>query len=87
MGAWLDGAPLLGVHVAMAWCVVEMALRWARRDTGHPRSAWRLLHPAAGLCLMGALREALTSGQPIWLLAWMTAAGAAHVADLIWGPR
>lgn len=74
------------VHLAMALSVLELVSRplygWRRGETAN---GWgQVLHVGAGLWLMMALREALTANRPMWLLLWLSAAGATHVADIVW---
>jgi hypothetical protein len=38
---------------------------------------------ASGLCLMLALRAALAGAGPAWIVAAVSAAGVAHVADVV----
>lgn len=74
------------VHLAMALSVMELAARlWLGWRHGWPASAWgQVLHVGAGLWLMMAIREALTDSRPVWLLLWLSAAGATHLADIVW---
>jgi hypothetical protein len=37
---------------------------------------------ASGLCLMVALRCAMNAAAPLWIAAWLLAAGLAHGIDL-----
>ncbi len=41
-----------------------------------------LLNALSGLCLMVALRDALTSGPWYVIAVWLTLAGVAHTADV-----
>jgi hypothetical protein len=74
------------VNLAMALSALELAGRllhgWRRGRAG---ASWGpVLHVGAGLCLMFALREALTAQRPLWLLLWLSASGAAHLGDIVW---
>lgn len=74
------------VHLAIALSALELLGRLTHAvRRGHLPVAWgQVLHVGAGLCLMFALREALTESRPAWLLLWLSASGAAHVADIAW---
>lgn len=61
-----------------------LALAWLRRRTGRgiaPAALARALLP--GLCLMLALRCALTGALWHWIAVWLLAAGLAHLADIV----
>ncbi len=75
----MDG--LVFVDAVIAITLLEAAwLVWRRRRG--PWSASLACTLAAGLCLMLALRAALASAGVIWIVAAVSAAGAAHAADL-----
>ncbi|MCZ8132021.1 MAG: hypothetical protein O9284_12090 [Steroidobacteraceae bacterium] len=79
---WLASGRL--VDLALAVLVLEAA--WLallqRRVLGHapPVAAW-LPNLLAGVALLLALRAALT-GATAWVVVWLTAAFAAHLAEL-----
>lgn len=85
--SWIAQIDVLAlVHLAIGLSLLELAGRlvhaWRR---GQPGLAWgAAFHLGAGLCLMGALREALTDNRPLGLLLWLSAAGIAHLADTLW---
>ncbi|WP_233167921.1 hypothetical protein [Xylophilus sp. ASV27] len=41
-----------------------------------------LLNLVSGLCLMAALRCAVGGSDSLWIVLWLTAAGAAHGVDM-----
>jgi uncharacterized membrane protein YGL010W len=72
------------VDLVLAFVVLEAAM-----VLFHYRRSGRGLAPAAllsllvpGVCLLMALRNALTGGDWVWLAAWLLAALLAHLADL-----
>jgi len=72
------------VDVMAGFVLIEVtALLWWRRRTGHGIPSVSLLaNIGAGVCLMFALRCALT-GASAWLLAaWLIGSLVCHVADL-----
>ncbi|MDP3521679.1 MAG: hypothetical protein Q8S02_13750 [Hydrogenophaga sp.] len=74
------------VNLAMALSALELIGRLAHGwRSGQVGASWgSALHVGAGLCLMLALREALTAQRPLWLLLWLSASGAAHLGDIAW---
>ena len=73
---WLDAIIVLVLLEAAALCAWH-----ARTGRGlHPRAL--LPNLAAGLCLMLAVRAALTHAHPLWAAAALAGAGLAHLADL-----
>ena len=74
------------VNLAMALSALELAGRLVHGwRSGQASASWGpALHVGAGLCLMFALREALTGQRPLWLLLWLSASGAAHLGDIVW---
>lgn len=87
---WLDATALLWVvHLAIALSLMELLVRlvMALRQGRVGAPAGQLLHLCAGLCLMLALREALSLNRPWWVLVWLSAAGAAHLGDSLWQRR
>jgi len=71
------------VDLALALMVLEAAGLWAyRRARGlsFPLAdiAWNL---AAGVCLLLALRAALTGADWMWVALFLTAALVAHIGD------
>jgi hypothetical protein len=72
---------LVFVDAVIALTLLEAAwLVWRRRKG--PWSASLACTLASGLCLMLALRGALAAAGVIWIIAAVSAAGAAHAADL-----
>lgn len=60
-----------------------MGLLILRRRTGHPVHAVALLAAALpGVCLLLALRAALTGAEPWWIALWLAASFPAHLLDL-----
>lgn len=75
-GRWID---LIVALVLIEWLAFAV---WHRR-TGQGLSGGKLLpNLAAGLCLMLALRSALTDASWLWVALFVALSGAAHVADL-----
>lgn len=76
--------PIWVLVLAMAIGGLELLVRLflTLRQAPHLRVWQGVLHPVAGLCLMGAVYEALTLARPVWLLGWITAAGLAHLIDV-----
>jgi hypothetical protein len=73
---WLDAVLLLVLLEAAGLC-------WWHARTGHGlRPAALLPNLAAGLCLMLALRAALTGTAPAWAMLALAGAGLAHWLDL-----
>lgn len=74
------------VNLAIALSALELIGRLAHgwRSDQVGASCGPALHVGAGLCLMLALREALTAQRPLWLLLWLSASGAAHLGDIAW---
>jgi hypothetical protein len=80
-----DPAALLPlVDVLLAFTVLEIValLLWRLRDGRG--LAWADFGPnlLSGLCLMAALRCALTPGAGLWLLACLAGAGVFHAIEL-----
>ena len=82
-------SPLRVVDLALAWIVIETLLLQFRRKAqkaGMP-SRWTLANAAAGLMLLLALRSTLAGWDQAWFLVFMTAAGLAHLIELVSRPR
>lgn len=84
VSALLEGGWMM--DVVLGFVVVEAGvLAWWLRRRGDTqgraaRAVARLLLP--GVCLMVALRLALTDASGLWIGAWLLLALAAHVWDL-----
>ncbi len=76
---------LMLVNAVVAFALIELvALVAWHAVTGRGLSAPDLVaNLSAGLCLLGALRSVLAGS--VWQVcaAWLAAAGAAHVTDLV----
>lgn len=72
------------VDLILVFVVIEaIGLVFYRRATGRGvRPLGILLVLLPGVCLLLALRSALTGAGSIVIAAWLTAALAAHLADL-----
>jgi hypothetical protein len=72
------------VDVIIVFMALEaLALHIYHRRTSHgPAPADTLLMLLAGLCLLLALRAALTGSSWLWIAAFLAAALVAHLADL-----
>lgn len=87
----MDGLPVVAlIDVVIGCALLEGLLLWAlHRFAGRgvpPREfAANLL---SGLCLMVALRVAVTGGAAAWVAGWLLAAGLAHGSDILrrWRP-
>jgi hypothetical protein len=74
------------IDLVLAIIAVEFAvLAWRRSRTAAPGVAMLdvALWLAPGVCLLMALRCALTGAPWTWVWAWLAASLPAHVADLI----
>ena len=69
---------VLAVTIGEALCLIAWRRRTGRGLT--PAAVAALLAP--GICLMLALRAALTESWPGWIGYWLAAAFAAHLVDL-----
>lgn len=71
-------------EIVIALTLLEgMALAAYYRMTGRGLAARDYaLNLVSGLCLMLALRAALAGAGATWVLAWLSAAGLAHGADI-----
>ncbi len=82
LATWFDGTRLVDLVIAVSLVEWLLLAQWHRRSgQGIAPGAlkWMLL---PGLCLMLAVRSALT-GAPWYLMALLlSAAGLAHIADL-----
>ncbi len=82
MAEWILGGRLIDL-IVLAVLVEWAVLGILHHRTGRGLSWWQLLpNLAAGLCLMLALRAALTSAGWIWIAFLLALSGLAHVADL-----
>ena len=73
---------LLDVVISVLLLEIVLLLAWHRRTGGGVAPRALLPNLLAGLCLMLALRAALTGAHAAWLALALAAAGAAHLFDL-----
>lgn len=73
------------VDLLLAVILAEfMGLMWLRRARGIRAVAVELLFTLApGVCLLMALRSALTGAPWIWIAAWLAASFPFHLGDLL----
>ncbi len=77
----IDSLWLIDIALAVG-CAEWLFVALRRRPAGTRREKLMLLsNVGAGLCLMLAVRAALTNASWPWIAACLAAAGAAHVAD------
>lgn len=82
MTDWLAGGGFIDLVIALTLAEAAALLVW-RRATGRgvaPRDFF--VNLLSGLCLMLALRAALTGAAPSWTAAWVALAGLLHGLDL-----
>lgn len=82
MAEWMSDGRLIDLIVLLVLIEWVAFAAWHRR-TGKGLSGGKLLpNLAAGLCLMLALRSALTDASWMWVALFVALSGVAHVADL-----
>jgi hypothetical protein len=69
------------IMIGVLFEAAALALLHRRRGLGFAPGRW-LPTLAAGLCLMLALRAAVTGGGATLVLFWLAASGIAHALDL-----
>jgi hypothetical protein len=75
----------LGVDIALGFIALEFAYLFLRcpQDRRRHKALELFLALGAGVCLMLALRCALTGAPPIWIAVWLAASLPFHLADSI----
>jgi hypothetical protein len=68
--------------IVLTLCEGLLLAWWFRRTARGVPPREFLANMMSGLCLMLALRSAVTQGTGVATLLWLTAAGVAHGADL-----
>jgi hypothetical protein len=82
VGALVESGALVDVAIAVV-LIEALGLFLARRLAGRgPGLAPMLPSLASGLCLMLALRAALSDAPWPWIVTALAVSGVAHVADL-----
>lgn len=82
MAEWMSDGRMIDLIVLLV-LVEWLAFAAWHRHTGKGLSGGMLLpNLAAGLCLMLALRSALTGSSWMWVALFVALSGVAHVADL-----
>jgi hypothetical protein len=71
------------VDLILAVIVVEFAALSVRRPLAHGALTSRILAFAPGVCLLLALRAALTGSNWIWVAVFLAASFPVHVGDLM----
>jgi hypothetical protein len=74
----------LGVDIALLFIGLEfVVLMWRGGAGSWPKTAFNLLLALGpGVCLMLALRCALTSAGIMWVILWLTASLPLHIGDV-----
>lgn len=73
------------IDIILILVIAEALVLWLyRRMTGRGVALSSVaLNLISGFCLMLALRAALVDASWVWISLWLTAALAAHVADIV----
>ncbi len=83
VAAWFASGRIVDLAIAITLVEAIALIAW-RRATGSGIAARQLIpNLAAGLCLMLAVRAALTGAAWSWLALALVGAGAAHCIDLV----
>ena len=83
MQAWVVGGGLIDTIIAITLLEVAILLLYHHQTKRGLMPRDYLLNVLSGLCLMLALRCVLTGSVWYFMAAFLTAAGLAHVADII----
>ncbi len=75
----------LGVDIAIGFIGLEFLVLWSRAHSGDQlKSIFGLvLALGPGVCLMVALRCALTGASVVWIAFWLTASLPLHLGDVL----
>ena len=83
MQAWVVGGGLIDTIIAITLIEVTILLLYHHQTKRGLMPRDYLLNVLSGLCLMLALRCALADSVWYFMATFLTAAGLAHVADII----
>ena len=82
MSVWVSSSGLVDVVIAITFVEVGGLLLYRYKTKRGLRPRDYLLNVLSGLCLMLALRSALTGAAWFYICIWLATAGAAHVTDI-----
>ncbi|MHB8284304.1 MAG: hypothetical protein ACYDD1_06470 [Caulobacteraceae bacterium] len=71
------------VDLVLAVILLEFVALSATRVRSHGRLLDRLFAYAPGICLLLALRAALTGSSWVWVAVFLTASFPVHIGDLV----